>query len=144
MISLIMMTYQVRCPNHSILSATYSELYPISISNKYTTTNLILKISFDCVQESHEDETKLDITATTIRIRRTTAVLKEYGSTTTHWSRAFGRMSEEVSFGLSQRTYVTPIGHQCLGNIPATRVKVCADTLESRNGQRKTGFLPGE
>ncbi|KAN0066891.1 hypothetical protein V8E54_015063 [Elaphomyces granulatus] len=36
-----------------------------------------------------DDSTKLDITSTTIRIRKTTAALREYGTTTAHWSRAF-------------------------------------------------------
>jgi len=52
--------------------------------DKFDPKNIIrLSQPLGTVQESHEDETKLDITATTIRIRRTTAALKEYGSTTT-------------------------------------------------------------
>jgi hypothetical protein len=59
--------------------------------DKFDPKNIIrLSQPLGSVQESQEDETKLDITANTIRIRRTTASLKEYGSTTTHWSRAFG------------------------------------------------------
>ncbi|KAN0073361.1 hypothetical protein V8E54_008581 [Elaphomyces granulatus] len=59
--------------------------------DKFDPKNIIrLSQPLGTVQESHEDETKLDITANTIRIRRTTYSLKEHGSTTTHWSRAFG------------------------------------------------------
>ena len=59
--------------------------------DKFDPKNVIrLSQPLGTVPESHDDETKLDITATTIRIRRTTAALKEYGTTTTHWSRAFG------------------------------------------------------
>jgi hypothetical protein len=39
--------------------------------------------------QDRDDEAKFDITTTTIRIRKPSATLKEYGSSTVHWSRAF-------------------------------------------------------
>lgn len=59
--------------------------------DKFDPKNIIrLSPPLGTTTQDGDDDTKLDITATTIRIRKTSAALKEYGSTPLHWARAYG------------------------------------------------------